>query len=140
MKYWKYKAHNAEGRPVEGVTHTESTDFKEAVLALGQAGLEVYDIWGITYAQYSKAAKLGRRIGKMTTLQNKVQKARAMRVQRRRRPRPPGLGTYLMWGPLYVGAWLWWKGTTRWYVPVIALLLALVVALASRLVSVSISW
>lgn len=142
MKYWKYKAYNTEGRPVEGVTHTDSNEFAEAVLALGQRGLDVYDIWGITYNQYIKAAKLGRRLGKAAKLQDTVQKARAMRVQRRRerRIKPPGIRTYLTWGPLYLAAWMWWKATTRPHLLVIVFLSVLVVFLLSRLVSVSISF
>lgn len=143
MKYWKYKAYDAKAMPVEGVVSTTGDDFKEAMIIVARDGLEIYDIWGITYSQYVKAVKMQKRIGNMMSLETKIHNARAMRLKRRTRQGradQPGLGAFLLWGPVYAVAWAWWKVTTKWYLVVIAVLFAMVLTLASRLVTVQVSY
>jgi len=67
MRYWKYKAYDADGETIEGVIHGDQP--VKLIVQLRQTGLQVFDMVTIQPKEYRRAKRLETRINRLQRLQ-----------------------------------------------------------------------
>ncbi len=72
MRYWKYKAYNADGDTVDGII--EGKTAHNLILQLRQSGLQVYDIQTIPFSEYLREKRLSGRLENLRRLHAKIAK------------------------------------------------------------------